>query len=62
MQVEKKTLVWLTVAEVQVACRNYARTQGQDVSICAKVTGLDELTEAKHAVSVMVEYTNKEVP
>lgn len=59
MNVEKTTLVWLTAGEVHAAVRDYVRsrlgiTPGQDVSPSAGVTGLDSLTEAKFAVSVVL--------
>lgn len=65
MEIEGKTVLWLTASEVEIACRNYAREQtkdrpGQAISATARVTGLD-LPEAKHAVSVLVLHVHEEV-
>jgi len=61
MEIEGKTVVWLTADEVQIAVRNYVRENGPPVSPCARVGGLDDLTEARHAVSVLVVHSNEEV-
>lgn len=66
MELEKKTVVWLTAGEVHIAIRAYVRATLEDeldmtVSPCSRVSGLDGLSEAKHAVSVLVTHSNEEV-
>ena len=66
MEIEGKTLVWLTAGEVEIAVRNYAREAmneraGHAISATARVSGLDKLNEARHSVSVMVLHSNVEV-
>lgn len=67
MEIEGKTVVWLTSLEVEIACRNYARKKmeavpGHAISATARVSGLDKLIAGtKRVVSVLVVHSTEEV-
>lgn len=61
MELEKKTIVWLTADEVQNAVREYAREKGYGVSVFARVSGLEALNEARHSVGVVTLHSTEEV-